>query len=48
MLRGIMENIFVKIDTAAKIWGKEEDYVAGANIAAFQQLAQAILEQGVI
>ena len=48
MLQKIMENIFEKIDTAAKTWGKEGDYVTGANIAAFQKVAQAMLEQGVI
>ena len=48
MLQKIMENIFAKISAAAKTWGKEEDYVAGANIAAFEKLSRAILEQGVI
>ena len=48
MLQKIMENIFAKISAAAKTWGKEEDYVAGANIAAFEKLSQGILEQGVI
>ena len=48
MLQKIMENIFAKISAAAKTWGKEEDYVAGANVAAFEKLSQAILEQGVI
>ena len=48
MLQKVMENIFANISAAAKTWGKEEDYVAGANIAAFEKLSQAILEQGVI
>ena len=48
MLQGIMENIFEQIDTAAKQWGAAGDWVAGANIAAFQKISRAILEQGVI
>ena len=48
MLQKIMENIFATIDTAAKTWDQEGDYVAGANIAAFQKVSQAMLEQGVI
>jgi glutamate dehydrogenase (NADP+) len=48
MLQSIMENIFTRIDTAAKQWDRTGDFVAGANIAAFQKVSRAMVEQGVI
>ena len=48
MLQSIMENIFTQIDTAAKKWDRPGDFVTGANIAAFQKVSRAMLEQGVI
>ena len=48
MLEGIMAGIFERIDTAAKAWDREGDYVAGANIAGFETLSRAILNQGVV
>ena len=48
MLQSIMENIFTRIDTAAKEWDRPGDFVAGANIAAFQKVSRTMLEQGVI
>ena len=48
MLQSIMENIFTQIDTAAKEWDRAGDFVAGANIAAFQKVSRAMVEQGVI
>ena len=48
MLQSIMENIFTQIDTAAREWDRPGDFVAGANIAAFQKVSRAMVEQGVI
>lgn len=46
-LQGIMVNIYHNIDDAAKRYGKEGDYVAGANIAGFEKVVEAMLAQGV-
>ena len=46
-LRGIMVNIFHNIDDAAKAYGVEDEFVAGANIAGFKKVADAMLAQGV-
>ena len=46
-LNQIMVNIYHNIDDAAKRYGKEGDYVAGANIAGFEKVVDAILAQGV-
>ena len=46
-LQGIMVNIFHNLDNAAKRYGKEGDYVAGANIAGFEKVAEAMIAQGV-
>ena len=47
-LKGIMVNIFRNLDNAAKEYGLEGDYVAGANIAGFLKVADAMLSQGVV
>ena len=47
-LQRIMENIFENLDQAAKDYGMDGNYVAGANIAGFQKVADAMLAQGVI
>ena len=47
-LKGIMVNIFHNMDDAAKKYGKEGDYVVGANIAGFAKVAEAMLAQGII
>ena len=47
-LNGIMVNIFHAIDDAAKEYGMEGNYVAGANIAGFKKVADAMLAQGVV
>ena len=47
-LKGIMINIFHNLDNAAKEYGREGDYVAGANIAGFLKVADAMLSQGVV
>lgn len=46
-LQNIMVNIFHNLDDAAKRYGKEGDYVTGANIAGFEKVADAMLAQGV-
>ena len=43
-----MENIFRSVDEAAKKYGKEGDYVAGANIAGFLKVAEAMKAQGIV
>ena len=47
-LKEIMVNIFHNLDAAAKEFGMDGNYVAGANIAGFQKVADAMLAQGVI
>ncbi len=47
-LQGIMVNIFNNIADAAKRYGLEGNYVAGANIAGFEKVADAMLAQGVV
>ena len=46
-LKDIMVNIFHNADNAAKKYGCEGDYVAGANIAGFEKVADAMLAQGI-
>ncbi len=47
-LQTIMVNIFHNLDDAAKEYGMEGNYVAGANIAGFLKVANAMLAQGVV
>ena len=47
-LQGIMTGIFAKVDEAAKEYATEGDYVAGANIAGFLKVADAMLAQGAV
>ncbi|MBQ9438744.1 MAG: NADP-specific glutamate dehydrogenase [Lachnospiraceae bacterium] len=47
-LKGIMVNIFHNLDNAAKEYGMEGDYVAGANIAGFLKVAEAMKAQGIV
>ena len=47
-LQGIMVNIYHNIDDAAKRYNMEGNYVAGANIAGFEKVAEAMLAQGVV
>lgn len=47
-LKQIMTRIFVNISTTAAEYDREGDYVAGANIAGFKKVADAMLGQGVI
>ncbi len=50
-LKGIMETIYANISDAAKRYnatvGGQADYVAGANIAGFEKVVNAMLAQGV-
>ena len=46
-LQNIMVNIYHNIDDAAKRYGMEGNYVAGANIAGFEKVVNAMLAQGV-
>ena len=46
-LRSIMINIFHNMDDAAKKYGMEKNYVAGANIAGFEKVLNAMMAQGV-
>ena len=47
-LKQIMTRIFVNVSTTAAEYDREGDYVAGANIAGFRKVADAMLGQGVI
>ena len=47
-LKGIMENIFAKVDEAAKEYATAGDYVSGANIAGFLKVAEAMMAQGAV
>ena len=44
----IMVNIFNSCQRAAEEYGHAGNYVAGANIAAFEKLAKAMLAQGIV
>ncbi|HIW48960.1 MAG TPA: NADP-specific glutamate dehydrogenase [Firmicutes bacterium] len=47
-LKGIMENIYANIAKAAKEYGMENNFVAGANIAGFMKVADAMMAQGIV
>ena len=47
-LKNIMINIFHNLDDASKKYGLEGDYVAGANIAGFLKVADAMKAQGIV
>ena len=47
-LKDIMVNIFHNLDNAAKEYGMEGNYVAGANIAGFMKVANAMQAQGIV
>lgn len=47
-LREIMENIYANASAAAEAYGIKGNLVAGANIAGFLKVANAMLEQGVV
>ena len=43
-----MVSIYQNIDSAARKYGLEGNYVAGANIAGFEKVAEAMMAQGVV
>ncbi|MBQ8515675.1 MAG: NADP-specific glutamate dehydrogenase [Ruminococcus sp.] len=47
-LHNIMKNIFKSCDEAAKEYGMEGNYMAGANIAGFLKVAEAMKAQGCV
>ena len=47
-LHDIMVNIFHNLDDASKKYGLEGNYVAGANIAGFLKVADAMTAQGIV
>lgn len=47
-LKDIMVNIFAKADDAAKRYGVAGNYVAGANIAGFEKVVDAMMAQGIV
>lgn len=47
-LKSIMVDIFHAADDAANEIGKPGDYVAGANIAGFKKVADAMMSQGIV
>ena len=47
-LDGIMTNIFKACEKAANEYGLSKNYVAGANIAAFDKISKAMIAQGII
>ena len=47
-LHDIMVNIFHNLDDASKKYGMEGNYVAGANIAGFLKVADAMTAQGIV
>ncbi len=47
-LKGIMVNIFHNLEEAAREYGMEGNYVAGANIAGFKKVADAMCAQGIV
>ena len=47
-LKQIMINIYHNIDSAAKRYGYEGNYVMGANIAGFEKVAEAMMAHGIV
>ena len=47
-LKDIMNNIFNTAKTIAETYGLGNDYLAGANIAAFENVANAMIAQGIV
>ena len=47
-LKGIMQGIYAKVSDAAARYGVEDNFVAGANIAGFEKVAEAMTAQGIV
>ena len=46
-LQRIMQSIYDQISSAAEEYGMPDNYMAGANIASFLKISEAMLAQGV-
>ena len=47
-LKDIMTNIFNTAKTTSETYDLDKDYLAGANIAAFENVANAMIAQGIV
>ncbi len=47
-LRAIVVDIFAKVSSAAERYGMPGNYVAGANLAGFEKVVEAMLAQGIV
>lgn len=47
-LKNIMIGIYAKVNSAASRYGAEGNFVAGANIAGFEKVAEAMKAQGIV
>ena len=47
-LKNIMKNIYANSSAAAKKYGLEKNILAGANIAGFMKVAEAMMAQGIV
>ena len=47
-LHQIMKDIYAKIDDAAKRYDLKDNFVAGANIAGFEKVVDAMIAQGIV
>nr|WP_294999638.1 NADP-specific glutamate dehydrogenase [uncultured Methanobrevibacter sp.] len=47
-LQNIMETIFANVSAAAEEYGMDKNYVAGANIAGFKKVVDAMNAQGIV
>lgn len=47
-LQGVMEDIFANVAAAATEYGMDKNYVAGANIAGFKKVVEAMNAQGIV
>ena len=47
-LKNIMKNIYANAANAAETYGMKGNLVAGANIAGFTKVADAMLMQGIV
>jgi len=45
-LKGIMKDIYKKVAEAARRYGMENNFVAGANIAGFEKVVNSMKAQG--
>ncbi len=47
-LKNIMINLYHNIDDAAKAYHMDDNFVAGANIAGFEKVVDAMEAQGIV